>query len=317
MVTRIGSFAQSQAVLQATLQTQNRLFETQTQVATGKKTQSFSGLEGDSQRLLNAKGDLAKTEQFLENITIAEQRLDLMLFAVDRTDEVAREMRSLFQSVQNGDAVNVLDIPGIAGQFRDQVVDLLNSKDNERFLFAGGKTDTRPVNLGNGVYTAPAPPPFDAGPDTGYYEGDATINAVRIDDNFTVPYGVIASADAFERVIRSLDNIAQMTFTSPPTAAELAVVDSAIAELNQAIENNGVNPTIQDIASEIALDQNLIGSQRARHDSVKVFLENKIADIENVNTAEAVAQLNFEQVQLEASYQAISRIQTLSLNAFL
>ncbi|HAA93300.1 MAG: hypothetical protein CMM48_18700 [Rhodospirillaceae bacterium] len=317
MVTRIGSFAQSQAVLQATLQTQNRLFETQTQVATGKKTQSFSGLEGDSQRLLNAKGDLAKTEQFLENITIAEQRLDLMLFAVDRTDEVAREMRSLFQSVQNGDAVNVLDIPGIAGQFRDQVVDLLNSKDNERFLFAGGKTDTRPVNLGNGVYTAPAPPPFDAGPDTGYYEGDATINTVRIDDNFTVPYGVIASADAFERVIRSLDNIAQMTFTSPPTAAELAVVDSAIAELNQAIENNGVNPTIQDIASEIALDQNLIGSQRARHDSVKVFLENKIADIENVNTAEAVAQLNFEQVQLEASYQAISRIQTLSLNAFL
>ncbi|HAT36465.1 MAG TPA: hypothetical protein DCS82_12170 [Rhodospirillaceae bacterium] len=317
MVTRIGSFAQSQAVLQATLQTQNRLFETQTQVATGKKTQSFSGLEGDSQRLLNAKGDLAKTEQFLENITIAEQRLDLMLFAVDRTDEVAREMRSLFQSVQNGDAVNVLDIPGIAGQFRDQVVDLLNSKDNERFLFAGGKTDTRPVNLGNGVYTAPAPPPFDAGPDTGYYEVDATINAVRIDDNFTVPYGVIASADAFERVIRSLDNIAQMTFTSPPTAAELAVVDSAIAELNQAIENNGVNPTIQDIASEIALDQNLIGSQRARHDSVKVFLENKIADIENVNTAEAVAQLNFEQVQLEASYQAISRIQTLSLNAFL
>ena len=66
MVTRIGSHAQSQIVLQATLRTQARLFDSQTQVATGKKTQTFSGLAGDAQRLLNAKADLAKTDQFLE-----------------------------------------------------------------------------------------------------------------------------------------------------------------------------------------------------------------------------------------------------------
>ena len=158
MVSRIGSFAQNQIILNATLNTQARLFESQTQVASGKRSQTFSGIAEDSQRLLNAKADLAKSEQFMENITITEQRLDLMLFSVDRLDEIAREMRSLFQSVRNGDAVNVIDIPGIASQFRDQAVDILNAKDNERFLFAGGNTDTRPVNLANGTYTAPSPP---------------------------------------------------------------------------------------------------------------------------------------------------------------
>jgi len=113
-----------------------------------------------------------------------------------------------------------------------------------------------------------------------------------------------------------LDNIAQMSFTEPPTADELAVVEAAITELNEAIEDNGVNPTLQNIASGIALDQNLIAEQRSKHRSVKVFLETKIGDIENVNTAEAVAKLNFEQVQLEASFQVISRIQRLTLNTF-
>jgi len=83
------------------------------------------------------------------------------------------------------------------------------------------------------------------------------------------------------------------------------------------IENNGANPTLQDIASEIALDQNLISAQRSKHQNVQVFLQNKIADIENIDTAEAVAKLNFEQVQLEASFQVISRAQRLTLNNFL
>ena len=293
------------------------MFESQTQVASGKRSQTFSGIAEDSQRLLNAKADLAKSEQFMENITITEQRLDLMLFSVDRLDEIAREMRSLFQSVRNGDAVNVIDIPGIASQFRDQAVDILNAKDNERFLFAGGNTDTRPVNLANGTYTAPSPPAFDAGPDVGYYEGDNTLLSARIDNNFVVQYGQLANADAFEKLIRSLDNIARMTFASPPTADQLAVVEAAVTELNRAIENNGANPTLQDIASEIALDQNLISAQRSKHQNVQVFLQNKIADIENIDTAEAVAKLNFEQVQLEASFQVISRAQRLTLNNFL
>ena len=317
MVIRIGSFAQSQNVLNSMLNTQSRLFETQTQVATGKRSQTFSGLAGDSQRLLNAKGDLAKSEQFLENITITEQRLDLMLLSVNRVDEVAREMRSLFQRVRTGDGVNVINIPDVAAQFRDQVVDVLNTKSNERFLFAGGNTDTRPVNLANGTYTAPTPPAFDAGPDLGYYEGDNTLLSARIDNDFVVQYGQLANANAFEKVIRTLDNIARMTFGSPPTADQLAVVEAAITELTRAIENNGANATLQDIASEIALDQNLISAQRSKHQSVQVFLLNKIGDIENIDTAEAVSKLNFEQVQLEASFQVISRASRLTLNNFL
>ena len=41
MVSRIGSFAQNQIILNATLNTRARLFESQTQVASGKRSQTF------------------------------------------------------------------------------------------------------------------------------------------------------------------------------------------------------------------------------------------------------------------------------------
>ena len=44
MPARIGSFANQQLIIDATLRTQTNLTESQLQVATGKKTQTFSGL---------------------------------------------------------------------------------------------------------------------------------------------------------------------------------------------------------------------------------------------------------------------------------
>lgn len=317
MVARIGSFANQQLILDATLRTQSQLAETRLQAATGKKSQTFSGIAPDSSRLVNLKNEVAKAEQYIENIATTEKRLKLMNLSLENIDEIAREMRSITVSSLNGEAANTNNITFVAAEFLDQTVELLNQKDDSRYLFAGGKTDTKPVDLNNGVYTAPTPPPFDAVADTGYYEGDGTVQQVRIDDGVTVQYGITADQSAFEKVIRALDNIAQTTFTNPITAAEKQVLNDAITLLTEATENNGAQQTIGEFAADIALDLRTIDIQKDRHGEFINFATDSIADIENVDTAETLSLLNFQQVQLEASFQIVARLGQLSLTNFI
>lgn len=317
MVARIGSFANQQLILDATLRTQSRLAETQLQAATGKKSQIFSGIAPDSSRLVNLKNEVAKSEQYIENIATTEKRLKLMNLSLETIDEIAREMRSISVSSLNGEAATTNNISVIAAEFLDQTVELLNQKDDSRYLFAGAKTDTKPVNLNNGVYTAPTPPPFDAVVDTGYYEGDTTIQQVRIDDGVTIQYGITADQSAFEKVVRALDNIAQTTFSVPITPAEKQVLNDAITLLTEATEINGAQKTIGAFAADVALDLRTIDIQKDRHGEFINFAIESIADIENVDTAETLSLLNFQQVQLEASFQIVARLGQLSLSNFI
>ncbi|MEL0112931.1 MAG: hypothetical protein VW835_14475, partial [Rickettsiales bacterium] len=61
----------------------------------------------------------------------------------------------------------------------------------------------------------------------------------------------------------------------------------------------------------------VLDSLKNKHTNFLQFAQDSISEIENVNTPEAVSLLNFEQVQLEASFTTIARIQTLSLSNFL
>lgn len=317
MVTRIGTFTNQKLILDATLRNQARLGETQLQIATGKKSQTFSGLQQDVPRLSNLKNDLAKSDQFVANIDTVMKRLNLMEFGLEQIDDFAREMRTLIRSAQNGNAADTINLQELAQQFLDQITEIMNLRDDSRYLFAGGKTDTRPVDLANGVYTAPVPPPFDATVDTGYYNGDAAVSEVRIDDNVVVQYGVLASEPAFEKIIRALDHVAQTTFGTPITTAEKTMLNDVITALTEAVEDNGTDKTIGELTADVVLDMRLLDSQRTKHQEFANFATETIADIENVDTAEAVTFLNFQQVQLQVSYELIARIGSLSLTNFL
>lgn len=317
MVTRIGTFSSQQLLVDTTLRTQVRYAETELQVATGKKSQTFGGLGQDATRITNLKNEIGKSEQFIANIDNVSKRLNLMEFGLEQIDDFAREMRSLIRSSLNGDAADTNNLQELAQQFLNQITEIMNLRDDSRYLFAGGKTDTQPVDLANGVYTVPAGPPFDATADTGYYDGDASIAEVRIDDNLVVQYGILASESAFEKIIRSLDHVAQTTFGNPITAAQTTMLNDAITTLTEAVEDNGVNKTVGELAADVVLDIRFLDSQRDKHQQYINFTTETVADVENVNTAEAITRLNFQEVQLQASYQLIARVGSLSLTNFL
>ena len=322
-MTRVASLAQQQLIIAAALKTQRNVNDLQVQVASGKKSQSFSGIADNARRLVNLKSELRQAEQFIENITITEKRLDLMAFALDQLEDIARTARTDFAGAINGSAADKMQLSSLAQTSLDQVVDLLNTKDDSRFLFAGGATDSKPVDLNNGTYTTPVVaggspnPAFQQATDAGYYEGDSVNHSIRADDGFEVTYGLRANETAFEKLIRTLDNVSNVTFTDPITANEKNFLQDAMAELTELIENNGSDSTLSDLRSDIGLDRVLLDRMKEKHKDFLQFSQNTIAEIENVDTAQAVASLNFEQVQLEASFTTIARVQTLSLSNFL
>jgi len=60
-----------------------------------------------------------------------------------------------------------------------------------------------------------------------------------------------------------------------------------------------------------------LDSLRDKHNNFLQFSQDSIAKIENIDPAEVITALNFEQIQLEASFTTIARIKTLSLTNFL
>lgn len=319
-MTRVATLAQQQLITSNALRTQRNVSELQVQVASGKKTQAFSGIADDAGRLVNLKSELSQAEQFIQNITITEKRLDLMAFALDQIEEIARKARTDFAGAINGSAADDIQLSLLAQASLDQVVEILNSKDDSRFLFAGGAVETKPVNLSNAAYTAPAPgspPTFVQTVETGYYQGDSIVQSTRADDGFNVSYGIKADEVAFEKLIRTLDNVSNVTFTDPITTQEKTFLRDAITEMTELLENNGTDKTLTDLRADIGLDRVVLDSLKNKHTNFLQFAQNSISEIENVNTAEAVSLLNFEQVQLEASFTTIARIQTLSLSNFL
>ena len=318
--SRVSTLAQQQLITSNALRTQRNVNDLQVQIASGKKTQSFSGIADDAGRLVNLKSELSQAEQFIQNITITEKRLDLMAFAMDQIEDVARKARTDFAAALNGSDADDIQLSLMAQASLDLIVEIFNTKDDSRFLFSGGAIETKPVNLSNAAYTAPvpgSPPTFVQTVETGYYQGDAVVQSTRADDGFSVAYGINADESAFEKLIRTLDNVSNVTFTDPITAQEKTFLTAAMTELTELIDNNGVDKTLSDLRADIGLDRVILDNIRDKHNDFLQFSKDSIAEIENIDPAEVITSLNFEQIQLEASFTTIARIQTLSLSNFL
>lgn len=318
--SRVSTLAQQQLITSNALRTQRNVNDLQVQIASGKKTQSFSGIAENAGRLVNLKSELSQAEQFIQNITITEKRLDLMAFAMDQIEGIARKARTDFATALNGSEADDIQLSLMAQASLDQIVEIFNTKDDSRFLFSGGAIETKPVNLSNAAYTAPvpgSPPIFVQTVETGYYQGDAVVQSTRADDGFSVAYGINADESAFEKLIRTLDNVSNVTFTDPITAQEKTFLTAAMTELTELLDNNGVDKTLSDLRADIGLDRVILDNIRDKHNDFLQFSKDSIAEIENIDSAEVITSLNFEQIQLEASFTTIARIQTLSLSNFL
>ncbi len=149
-MSRIASLSSNTALVNVLQRTQLRLFDAQLQVSTEKKSQNYLGISVDSQRLVNMENLRSITDRYLSNNTTMETRLEASSIAVEFAGDTIRDFDSIltvFGQKGSTDEQQVKDMQTWAFNSLLNLESFLNTEVDGRFLFAGSRTDTAPVNF--------------------------------------------------------------------------------------------------------------------------------------------------------------------------
>lgn len=312
MVSRVTNLSSSRLINSLILKSQDQIKEQQLKLTTQQKSQDYLGIGDDTSRLLTVESSVRRINQFVKDNTFVDMRIETMLNSMDALGDIVRDVRSLVRDVlDDGNLPDGMDKNEIAQLNMDQVAGFLNVKMNGRFLFAGTKTDTKPVILSptelaraptfNADNTTTTEPSF-------YYKGDDNQVKARIDEGVTLEYGVKANDEGFEKLIRAIRLVKSTSLTDGNVIAKF---QHALDLLNQAEDKIAAT----ELKTGIRFKQ--LDTTNKNLNDTKSILEGVVDEIERADTFEAVAVLNQVQTQLEASYTTAVRVSSLSLTKFL
>lgn len=150
-MSRISSYISNITLINQMLRTQDRLFDLETQVTSGKKSQDYLGISVNSQRLVNLENTKTQLERFVDNNTQQEVRLNIQDTVVEGIRKTVREFQVSLNNYSNSDLRNeekVEEIQAAAYRGLVSMQNLLNTDVAGRFIFSGSRVGNEPVELG-------------------------------------------------------------------------------------------------------------------------------------------------------------------------
>jgi flagellar hook-associated protein 3 FlgL len=299
---RVSTFSQHRQLIAQALDVQRKAATQQTQIATGKKSETYQGVADNARTIVNLETDLKRADRYVTGGTIVNARVEAMYSAVSQLGDLATDIQTWLSGLISGASDDVAGVNDQAQAYLEEVASLLNTQQAGRYLFAGSRTDAAPVDL-DALSTAPSATTAD----TAYYAGDGQIASFEAGPDLTISYGVTADATGFEQLVRAL-NIARTASEDP------ADTDALTAAYQLAVSAN------DDIAvTRTQLSDASQGIERAidSHVDFQLYVESLVDDLQNVDVAEVTAELSATEAQLEASYNVLTMLQKINLLDYL
>ena len=307
-MTRVSTVGQNQLLLVDLLRTQKSLVDTQKQITSGKISSDYKGMAPNVATLMGAKNVLARTEAFIQSNKDLERVLEVQNAAMQGLVDISTDLRRLVMG-----AINTTSGLALRTRMDDlfaTAVSLLNSQDGGRYIFGGTRTDTAPV-----ATTTPAGlEGLGAGNELNAFVNNSLKSQAKVDDSLTLTYGVLAteiSEDLFEIMQDLMIYETANGFSNPLTEAQQTYLLGKITDLDAAFDTLNVAQ-----AKNGSIMTTLEGVQQ-RHLEDRTFLMGFVADIEDVDLAEAITRFNQQQLALEASYQVFSTLNRITLLDFI
>src|SRR5258705_5584697 len=303
-IDRIGSFANTQFMLAQIQKAENAVDTSNRQVSTGKLSDTYTGY-GDKTAVMEAARPAAGRAD--ANTAAAKQaamRLDVQDAQLTQFSDLAGQIRqALTKAAADQDAGSLMY--QLEGYF-NQVVDLLNSKDANGYVYAGDNSQVPPVTVSSLADLAALPTVADA------FANGTVKTTVRVGENQTVQVGILASdvaTDLFTllRQVAQFDGGVNGPFGGTTTPAQQSFVESQI--LGSIDVQNGVNGQAAANGIRYKAVQSSIEQLQASSTIYKSFVSN----IEDVDMTQAITQLNQNQIALQAAFQVASTLNRLSL----
>ncbi len=305
---RVSSFGLNQSLLADLLRNQERIARSQQQINSGKKVQQYKGLSRELETLLGAKALKTRSVAQLDTITEVRGRLEFNDVHLESLRTTVEDLRKfILTSVANEQIIAFDDT--LSGAFK-AITGSLNADMGGVFLFGGLRSDAAPVTVSSVSDLQGLASVSDA------FQNSQTKPAARVDDSVTMEFGLLADqiGQPLLQIIRDLADFnsgPDGPLDGPLTAtqrsfleSELPVIEAAIDGLLQASTINGERLKRLDMV-------------RDRTEADITFLSKFISDIEDVDMAEAILNLNADQQALQASYRALGTLFDLTLLDFI
>ena len=158
-----------------------------------------------------------------------------------------------------------------------------------------------------------------ATPKTDYYQGDSTNPQVRADDGFTLSYGARANAPSFQQMLTAIDAMKNLPQSAIGTTEGQALIQKGRDMLDLVLATDGSDgfENLSELQVQVNGPRSTLASIRDRHEQFTIYADSIIQEVEGIDQAQIIAELQSDQVQLEASYAVLSRISSLTILDFL
>ena len=139
----IGSIGSTPSpMVQSLVDLRSQLNDLQTQLGTGKKSTTYSGLGVDAGLVVGLRGQLSAISGYSDTITNVGTRIDLENSVLGRISDLGSAVKDAqadpFQLNSSGQTIGQQS----AASQLDEALGLLNTQDGNRYLFSGRATDT-------------------------------------------------------------------------------------------------------------------------------------------------------------------------------
>jgi flagellin-like hook-associated protein FlgL len=153
MVAIVGYTNRSALTSQMLGQMRTQLDDLQRQLASGKRSETYSGLGLGRELDIQARSRSSRVDAYFSAIDTVDLRINLMNTALERLRSIGVDMRSQtrfpldYELVDGGQTTAQLN----SNLWLDEALSLLNERAGDRYLFSGRSTDVRPTETAKNI----------------------------------------------------------------------------------------------------------------------------------------------------------------------
>lgn len=302
---RISTSWQHQLGVNAMLDQQSKLSETQLKLSSGKKYLTPSENTTAATSLINLDQTIKENQQYQVNIGAARQRLSLEASGLSNATDIMQSIRELAVRGLNGSmsAENRAQIADEIDGLNKQLMGIANTQNaNGEYIFSGYKTDQRPfTDTPSYAYLGESGPDsrkIKIGPDRHIADGDKGNEVFG-----AVSAGPLA-AGSIDNIFQAVAQLSSDLRANSPNSGSLGDIDRAFVRINTTEASVGTRLKALDSQENLNADYILDHQKTA-------------SAIGDLDYAEALSKFNLQQTALQAAQQTFVKVQDLSLFKYL
>ncbi|USE38274.1 flagellin [Endozoicomonas sp. SCSIO W0465] len=307
---RVSTAQQQAMILQDVQNISQRQLEGWNQVATGKQITQPAQAPGNWTQLQSVNREISQTNHYLNTITALTSQLQLEDTLLQSYTGYLQDIRSLVLQANNPAlaAVDLATLGQEVMQWRNAIIGLLNTRDAEGYyLFAGSQTSTPPVT----VTTA------SDGSESFVFNTNNDIRQITVASDITMSSTDSADALCFTvndgesgfNAILMLSQIEQ-TLQAPPTNLS-TLIAGYLEQLDQA-QNQA-----DSVHAALGTRMKALEGIRSDHQEAGLYFQEQVAQLDDLDYANAISNLTRQKVQYEAALKGLSEVENLSLFKYL